>query len=643
MKFRSIHLQNLLSHQDTTLTLDVLTVLRGENGAGKSTVEQAFQMLLTGRSSSTKDNGSGSRDLIRSGTDKSAITIEVEDAALLGKRIAKVRCSLTEKSGRTVVIKDPADESWTGSDFLSTLAGKREVLDCLINSRYFVDMDDARQKAFLAAIILPASVIWDDWVEKAVNDCELRVDWSLKAFDVIAFGYDQAYEERKNVNRKIKEWREPQPVAPAEMDQATIRTRLAERQTQRTQLAIDRDKVLGKWQRGKDSREKASGKISSLESKLTIENQRRDVAAKDQLSKAQFKEAEKLAAGAEKGAKLEAEIQQNAGALAEIRRTLSRLNDVGEKGECPTCTQPVTDAEFEHIVAPFIQKQDFLLTAERDMQTARKELGDYAGAQKLLDAHAQAEKDLKLIGEHIADVEKDIRELKNEIAGQSEESQPDTFVIDQQIDDIDSRIEKGNAALTAAVQAESARRQYDEAMATRKKLDAKQALLERLVEYFGPKGIQAKLLDEHVGGFQGSMNKFLAGWGMKCQLAFEPFSFRMGPLNNREAFILRTESEGQNAMFAAAFQVALAKVTGFNFVFVDAAEVLSPENRVTLFKNLMSSGLEQVIVALADTRREVPKVPNSAFYLLALDKAVDVPTTTVERLIYANCTERKTS
>ena len=175
-------------------------------------------------------------------------------------------------------------------------------------------------------------------------------------------------------------------------------------------------------------------------------------------------------------------------------------------------------------------------------------------------------------------------------------------------------------------------------MATKKKLDTKQETLEKLVEYFGPKGIQAKFLDEHVGPFQASMNAVLAGWNFRCELQFEPFSFRAGLAGSGECFALRAMSAGQRAMFAAAFQVALAKVTGFNFVFVDDAEVFSEQNRVTLFKNLLGAGLDQAFVLAADVRRNIPVDQSGqpragmAFYLFTLDRSGAVPTTVVERL-----------
>ena len=634
MKFKSLHLYNWLSHQDSMMPLDTLSCFRGQNGAGKSSIEQAIEMLLTGRSASTDDKGTGSRDLIRRGAEKSAITAEIED----GGRLIKMRCSVTEKSGRTVIIKDPADESWTGSDYLAMLAMKREVLDCLCNGRYALDMDDARLKKFLAGIILPTSVVWDDWVEGAVNQCGLQVDWSLKAFDVIALAYDQAYKERTAINRKLKDWREPEPVAVQEMDPQAIRSRLNERQDQRTKLALARQRKVDGWQRANDARGKLAGKLPILEDKLKTEQERRAVVAKELLSAKALKEAEKLAAGAEKGKKLEAGIQENAGALAEVRRTLAKLNDVGDAGVCPTCTQPVTDAEFENITAPIIKQQDFLLGQERDWQAARKLLGDYEGAERVLAAHAQAVKNLALVDEHIAGVEKDILELKAEIAENQETAQPDTTDVDLQIADLDSRIEKGNAALTAAIQADDARKAYAQALDTKARLDAKQALLERLVEYFGAKGIQAKLLDEHVGGFEGSMNKVLATWGYACHLQFDPFAFSLSFAGKDEVYNLRTISKSQKHAFSIAFQVALAKVSGFGFVIVDEADMFLDANRGQMYRALMGAGLDQVVVLQSDTRREIPKrkdgtpIPEAIFYMLTLDKSGDVPVTKVERL-----------
>jgi len=632
MKLKSIHLYQFLSHQDTRLELAGLACLRGENGAGKSSIEQGLEMLLTGRSESTDDKGTGSRDLIRGGCDKSAVTVEIQDATLLGNRTAEMRCSITEKSGRTIAIKDPADEAWTGGDFITALAAKREILDCLTNGRYFPGMDDKRQKALLAGIILPASAIWEDWVESAVNQCNLRVDWTLKPFDLIASAYDQAFEERKLINRLIKGWQEPEPV-PAQVDDiAAIRARLSERQDQRTALAVKREKLLGKFQKAGEAKARAGERLLALQKRLTEELHRKSEVDKSVLSKAKLQEAQETAKRAETAKKLDEEIQVLNAELSATKRMLKSLDELGESGKCPTCTQPISDEVFEKIAVPVKETMDKLLASYNSKLDQRRNLGDYEAAAKVIAEHIQAEKQMELVQKHIDEVEEDIRGTKAEAEKEPVETVPDTSEIDAQIADLDARIQKGNAALIDAVQANDKRTQYATAMENKAKLDAKHALLEKLLVYFGPKGVQAKLLDEHVGGFQTSMNKVLANWGFEANLQFEPYQFGVRFAGHERLYTLKTISKSQKAMFAIAFQVALAKVSGLNFVVVDEADIFLDTNRSMLYRGLVAAQLDQVIVMQSDNRREIPKAPNSVFYMLTLDREGDVPTTRVERL-----------
>jgi hypothetical protein len=632
MVIEKIRLENWLSHVDTTLTFEKTTSLRGENGSGKTSVESGFEMLLTGRNVQTDDKGAGSRDLIRRGAEKAVITAILKD----GERHIHMRCSITEKSGRTVAIKDPSDETWTGGDYLTSLAAKREILDCLINGRYFLDMDDARRKKLLAGILLPEVCEFEEWVRPALVECGIQTNSALRAFDQITLTHDNAYDVRKLINRLIKDWKEPEPVPPT-VDLAVIRARLAERQTSRTDLAVKKGKIVGKFEDDKKARERASGKAGELQGKLTTEVKRRAQAAQGELSKARLQEAEKTAGKAEEGKKLEEEIARLNGEMTASKRHLASLQDLGEASECPTCHQPITVEAFTAVCAPAQEQHKKLAKAYQKALDDSKACGDYAAAQKLVDTHNQAVKDLALIDSRIKDLEGEIHEATQANATPPA-SQPDTTEIDAQIADLDSRIEKGSAALADAIRGEEIKLAWDRAQEAKKKLDAKQALLEKLVDYFGPKGIQAKLLDEHVGGFQESMNKVLVGWNFRCELQFDPFSFRAGLAGSAECFSLRTMSAGQRAMFAAAFQVALAKVSGFNFAWVDDAEVFSNENRVTLFKNLVAADLEQAIVMAADVRREIPRDenkqprPGTAFYLFTLDRSGAVPTTVVERL-----------
>ena len=48
LKILSLHLSNYLSYEDATFDFAPLTVIRGENGAGKTSIEQALQIALAG-------------------------------------------------------------------------------------------------------------------------------------------------------------------------------------------------------------------------------------------------------------------------------------------------------------------------------------------------------------------------------------------------------------------------------------------------------------------------------------------------------------------------------------------------------------------------------------------------------------------
>ena len=83
MKFQSLHLFNWLSHQDSMMPLDTLTCYRGENGAGKTSIEQALEMLLTGAQLQHRRQGQRLPRPDPAGADKCAITAEILDSGKL--------------------------------------------------------------------------------------------------------------------------------------------------------------------------------------------------------------------------------------------------------------------------------------------------------------------------------------------------------------------------------------------------------------------------------------------------------------------------------------------------------------------------------------------------------------------------------
>lgn len=631
MHFKSIRIEGALSHKDTTLQLAPLTSIRGSNGSGKSTVQNCLNALVTGRPSFVNEKGSGIESIIRAGEDKCVITAEVGDAG--ETRI--LRASITEKSGRTPTCKKADDAGYTGTDYLAMLAMKRDVLRVLIDGSWFFNplRSEADQKELLASIILPATVEFDEWVWPAMTEAGIgtNIKRDQKPFDLIGYCYDTAFKERTAVNRYIKDWREPEKPAAQPATVAGIRQRLKDRQDKRTETAVKKGSLIGDWEKQKSAGEKAGQRVQTLKTKLSSEQWKLEDVSKGLLSKAAQKEHEKIAAEADKAKKIDAELVTVRADIAAQRKALNTFTDVAEAGNCPTCLRELPEDAILGITDPMAARIAKLSEREHELLKQRQGIGDVEGAQKNLDAHATAEKQATLVNEHIREVEKDLAEAEK---GASAEipAQPDTTAIDAELADFDRRIEMGNTALQEAIRAEAAVETYKKAMDAKVALDKKKESLEKLLDYFGPKGISAKLLDESVAPFEASMNKVLSGWGFECRLQFSPFAFLVKNAASEQFFPLKTMSESQQQMFRVSFQVALAKVSGFNFVVIDRADVFLDANRALLYKNLMAAGLEQIIIFQSDDRREIPKAPKSAFYMLSLDKSVDPPVTVVEKL-----------
>ena len=633
MIFRSLRIENLLSYEETEVKLEPLTVFRGLNGSGKSTIVSALQSLCCGTADATDDRGAGIRDLIRAGTEKASVLAEIEEE----KEVRKVRIGITEKSGRMPSCSKDSDPSYTGRDYLASLALCADILEILINSKSFFGKGDAkaetRQKELLASIILPSTVEFGKGALAAIDSLGLSVRRDLKPFDFIASAYDAAFKERTAVNRAIKDWKEPakpsEPPAPVE----EIRKKLAERQDKRTQAAMQRQAILARYSRASDEKSRADAKFVTLSTRLSAERSKRDLAAKGLLSKDAIKDFEKEAKGKEKGVELDKAIRARSAELEVLTHQLTAVQNLlkDDDAKCPTCHQAISDEARAALYLPIQTLFDSTSVAQGEDFDKRKALGSPEEAEKWLEGHKTAERQVALIDQHIAEVEKDLAELEKE-RGAGILSAPDTSAVDAEIADLDARIEKGNAALQKAITAESEKKYYEQQIALKAGWQKTLATLEKLVEYFGPKGVQAKLLDSSIGPFEAKMNEILLGWGFAAKLKFDPYEFRVGFTGHDGWYSLKTISASQRAMFAVAFQVALAKTTGNNFVVVDAADIFLDANRTQLYKNLMKAGLDQVIVLQSDTRREIPKAPNSVFYMLSLDATAAIPKTVVERL-----------
>ncbi|HEV2709121.1 MAG TPA: AAA family ATPase [Edaphobacter sp.] len=638
MKIQRLKLENFRSYPNLDIELPGrITVFRGGNHRGKSTIEQGVQYALAARSEGTNAAGAGADEtLIRNGCDLARIYLDLE----IDGNLDKLRATISRKSGRTLATKDSegVDTTATINPWLRTHA---EVISCLTNSRYFVDLDAAKQKDILSSIVLPQTC--DGWdIEMLAAADAVGIDnsaWMTEhPFTVIGTTYDIAFEMRKNTNRDIKNFVAPNGDFTDAGDVDEIKDRLKERRDQ-----------LG------DAQKRRATMVANAVSPETIASRKRSVQERIQraetkhaeetrsltehqakiLDKKQLKTNQTLAAQSKLAASLDMDIASREIELKTVKAAIAAAD--GLEAECMTCKQAITEEVKVAILKPLIEQQSALLAAIREAKEQRAAIGDFALAATALTDHAAAEKEVARTTERLQEANADLNAANIDLEAIGEATEVDTTDVDAEIADLNSRIEKGTARLQSIVAANERKTAFDAATAKFAVLKEKSALLEKLVAYFGPSGVQAKLLQEHVGAFTASMNEVLEVWGYKCSLSFEPtFFFGIVTQSNDTAKIwgLRTLSKSERYRFAIAFQVALAMHTGFRLVVIDETDMLDSQGRGGLMQQIVASGLDHAILLGTDERDTIsPGMAAVADFFMISSALVDgIPTSSVARI-----------
>jgi DNA repair exonuclease SbcCD ATPase subunit len=245
-------------------------------------------------------------------------------------------------------------------------------------------------------------------------------------------------------------------------------------------------------------------------------------------------------------------------------------------------------------------------------------LGDVDGAIAKLDKHKTAVAEKTDLAAKIEEQEKELKSAKNE-ADKDVGGLFDSSTFDNTIAETDSKIE----TILQQIQPVIAAEEREKDIATKKeqfaKLEAKAAKLDKLVKYFDKDGVKAKLIAEHIGGFEIKCNEVLASWNYSCSLSIEPFKFEITDYRGVSTPLIEL-SGAEELMFYAAFQCAVSRTAGIGFVVIDRVDTLLPDLRPALYKHLYemieNNTLDQIILLVADTSEQVPKLANSSFFMV---------------------------
>ena len=618
MFFRKIKLENFHSHVNTTLDLAPLTVIRGTNGCGKSSIEDAIEITLAGRAPATTSDGKGASGYIRAGAAKGLVTLAIQSDGQ--ERV--VTCALND-TRRSVLATDPANPQWGGaSDYLDSLVVHRDVLSCLCNNRFFVDLAEDRQKDILAAIILPKTYTWAEWVMPAFATLGLKINWAKTPFEVITQAYDVAFKARTDVNRDLKNFRMPEGDTAEAANLEDYSHRVGDLRQQLDAAKKEKYDAEGAGRLRAATLSAAEERLRATTARLEREREAISAMEADLLSPSKLKEHKKAAESAAKAASLEADIIRLDAEIAANKDAVRKINALSSGDAiCPTCQSAITANVVQAIAQPLMEARLGLDRKREEAIQSRKALGNSAQSKSLVEAHGKAEQDLKRAQSRIAEEQVAIRDAEAAIAeaGNTQGARMDTREIDARIADLTARLERGSDAVVIARAAKDLQGRVEAARQEQSFLLEKQKSLNMLLDYFGPEGVQKQLLEKHVGPFVVSMNAVLASWGYQCVLAMEPYRFSilfgLGSIGSIPIG-LKHLSKSQRYRFSTAFQVALALVSGFKFVIVDESDIYDADGRAGLFEALLDSGLDQVIVMGTDERESIPDLPNSIFYRL---------------------------
>jgi DNA repair exonuclease SbcCD ATPase subunit len=627
MKLNSLHIQNWKNVTDAELTLAAVTIVRGANANGKTTIQQAIEYALTGRTDGTDGDGSGAKDFIRQGAEKGAVI----EARLQANKEVTLRCSLTEKSGRTVTLKDDTDPTYDGSAVKGWLDKQKPVLSCLLNSRHFINLKPADQKTLLAGIILPDTYEWPEEIKAKCNAVHIAalIPWGSAPFDVIEKAHEVAFAKRRDVNRDLKNLHIPDAIEPPSGygDVNAVRDRLAQLRQQVSQLERERSEARTARAKAEGNARVLDARIESMEAKLRLEQTALTGIESSVLNSKQLKDLQAIAGNDKKLAKLDKELAATREGLAAVNALLKQFDALDGKKACPTCSRDVTDEWLTAAMSPHIDAKNNLMNTENNLLRQQKEFGDIEGAKRRLEQHAEAEANQKRSRSIIQETDALLRQAKAEREGivlpAPARADTSSESIDQEREAA-KEISALEGALSQVAIADARKQEIARAKETQKKLIEAVHALESLVKYFGADGIKAQLLAEHVGPFASAINEAFAGWGYAVEFSIEPYGFTVTNLTRHTKHDIRLLSGSEKLRFAVAFQVALAKVSGIRMIVIDETDVFDMAARGAFGELLFSADLDQIIAIGTSEIEDVPAIEGAAFYAMREGKAVQL-------------------
>jgi DNA repair exonuclease SbcCD ATPase subunit len=614
MRVTTLRLENFRVHEDTVLHFgdNAYVVIRGRNFAGKTSIGQGLSMCLTPSTSGLDPQGRGYISKIRRGASKAVITADFKTKRHLVQRTVTLNTNASGRTQTTVCLSDP---TWDTVRFDRELEKQRAALTVALNSDAFFRMDEKEQKNLLAGLALPSHY---DFPPEIVADVDTIlgsgvVHFTGEPFTAINQAYKKLFDERQIINRQVREFVVPEELpVPSNVDSYALQDQVAALRQQRRERLEARDQAVAEAMKEEQARAHAKARV---EEAVASEERRTKSIREKLLKQGQLEWLRGVAARKAEAEQLEAERHRASLLREHCRLQLAGLESRSEN-KCPTCEQPLDYETAKALIFRVSEQLRGAETALAEIEKKRGALGDISGAIKLVEAHEKALKELDEFEEQAPERQRQIDEARQALPG------PTLFDFgphNESLAECDSEIERLSGLLRPVIAAEERQKEVAVKRGQLAALREKAELLDRLVKYFDKKGIKAKLLGDHIGGFERKLNEVLEAWGYSCALSIEPYSFDVTNAR-RDVIPLRELSGAERVMFSLAFQCAVARTANIGMVVIDEVAMFLPELRQVLNRRLYDmireAYLDQVILLVADSSEAVPSLPGAVFYMI---------------------------
>ena len=622
MKLARIALTNFGPYEEQEIVFDQpLSIVSGQNAAGKTTIANAIRLSFTVRCPNTDRKGGGSMDNIRLGAKKAEIVAGIETA----KGVLSIRTTYgpgaTRRTQNIVAGSGKDGDESLASAFEKLLDRQTEALSCCTDSDYFFN-PKTEQKDILAALILPTSHEFDAETVALVEKHLGKFAWDKSPVAIIDQVYGAAYTARKEAKAALGAiYIPPQPTKP-EYGAGHVQEKIT---SYRALAAKEAKKIKGggtvQIGRIEQALEQEKEKLSLSQTLHSQAVQRRGEIDQAMLDGPNVKKAERTAAGRVLWEQLQSQIREFDNEIAAQEEAANIYRELGENQHCPTCTQPITKSFISAKITEHQNLIDAAQEARTNLQAEQNGLGDIVAAETIVRTHQQqtadklqAVKDVAAATERITAAENAIKTLEAELeAAKAQETAPaDTTELDK----ANAELATWEARLSPALNYDSTLAQIDQATKRQQDQKEKVADLETIVAQFGDNGIKADLIAQGASTFLSTVNEVLSKWGYEAKLSAAADEFTV--LTPKGWLPTKQLSGFESLMFKVALQCAIAVHSKLKIVVVDEAQSMIDEQRARLFMAvngmLQSKMLDCAFILLADNRETAPNKLGVGYY-----------------------------